>query len=63
MIDKSIKEFGAGSLGQIIAPAVIDVIKQAVLVLEFEVVPIFAAHKHAAFAVLQLQIVHALEDL
>ncbi|MNL08926.1 hypothetical protein D3C87_1296670 [compost metagenome] len=63
MIDKSIKEFGAGSLGQIITTVVVDVVEMQVLVLEFEVVPVLAAHEHAAIAVLQFQVVHALEDL
>ncbi|MNV48027.1 hypothetical protein D3C71_1399140 [compost metagenome] len=42
---------------------VIDVVERTALVHQLEVVPVFAAHESAAIAVLQLQVVHALEDL
>ncbi|MNN59368.1 hypothetical protein D3C81_1744790 [compost metagenome] len=63
MIDKGIEEFGTGSLGHVIAATVVDVIEQPVFILQFEVVPVLATYEDAAVAVLQLQVMDALEDL
>ncbi|MNX94532.1 hypothetical protein D3C86_1267670 [compost metagenome] len=63
VIDKGIEEFGTGRLGQVIATAVVDVIERPVFVLQFEVVPVFAAYKNAAVAILQFQVMDALEYL
>ncbi|MNZ36675.1 hypothetical protein D3C78_541040 [compost metagenome] len=63
VVDERIEEFGAGGLGQVFATAVVDIVEQSVLVLQFEVIPVLAAHKDAAVTVLQLQVMQALEDL
>ncbi|MNJ47000.1 hypothetical protein D3C77_421450 [compost metagenome] len=63
MIDECVEEFGAGRLGQVFAATVVDVIEQAVFVLELEVVPVLAAHEHAAVTVFEFKVMHALEDL
>ncbi|MCY1299971.1 hypothetical protein D9M68_576230 [compost metagenome] len=47
----------------LLAVVVADVVEQAVLVLQLEVVPILAAEKSAAVAVAQLQVMDALENL
>ncbi|MCY1434747.1 hypothetical protein D9M71_508160 [compost metagenome] len=63
MIDEGIEELGTGRLGQVVAAAVVDVVEQAVFVLQLEVVPVLAADEHTTVAVLQLQVMHTLEDL
>ncbi|MNL51630.1 hypothetical protein D3C87_1747410 [compost metagenome] len=63
MIDKGIEEFGTGSLGHVIATTVVDVIEQPVLVLQLEVVPVLATDEDAAIAILQFQVMDALEYL
>ncbi|MNC77778.1 hypothetical protein D3C75_1298290 [compost metagenome] len=42
---------------------VINVIERTMLIHQLEVVPVLAAHENAAVAVLQLQIMDALEQL
>ncbi|MDP1007849.1 hypothetical protein Q6240_32375, partial [Klebsiella pneumoniae] len=45
------------------AMVIADLFEFAVFVLQLKVVPVLAAHEHAAVAVLELQVVNALEDL
>jgi len=52
-----------GRLGAFLAVVVADVLELTALVLEFKVVPVLAAHKHAGVAVLQFQVMNTLEDL
>ncbi|MCY1422460.1 hypothetical protein D9M71_381380 [compost metagenome] len=63
VIDEGVEELCTGGLGQVFAAAVVDVVEQTVLVLQLEVVPVLAADEGTAFAVLQLQVMQALEDL
>ncbi|MNP07180.1 hypothetical protein D3C76_991970 [compost metagenome] len=63
MVDERIEQLAAGGLGALLAAAVVDVLEQAVLVLQFEVVPVLAAQEHPAVAVLQFEVMDALEDL
>ncbi|MNE38280.1 hypothetical protein D3C76_1186040 [compost metagenome] len=63
MVEEGVEKLGAGGLRRAVAAAVVDVVEVAVLVLQFEVVPVLAAHEGAAVAVLQLKVMHALEDL
>ncbi len=50
-------------LVQGLAAAVVDVLELAVLVLQLEVVPVLAAQEHTGIAVLQFEVMDALEDL
>ena len=63
MIDEGIENLGAGSLSCGLAVTVVDVVEQTAFILGLEVVPVLAADKHPAVAVLQFQIVNTLEDL
>src|SRR5690606_36220717 len=63
VIEECVEIFGAGRLCSLLAVAVADVLEQAALVFEFEVIPVLAAAEGAAAAVAQFQIMHALEDL
>ncbi|MCY1400485.1 hypothetical protein D3C76_323220 [compost metagenome] len=63
MVDERVEEHRPGRLGRALAAGVVDVVEQTVFVFELEVVPVLAAHKGAAVAVFQLQVMHALEDL
>ncbi|MNO45093.1 hypothetical protein D3C76_353500 [compost metagenome] len=63
VVDEGIEEFGAGRLGQVFAATVVDVVEQTVLVLQLEVVPVLATDERTAIAVLQFEVVQALEDL
>ncbi|MNH25909.1 hypothetical protein D3C79_859340 [compost metagenome] len=63
MVDEAVEEHRPGRLCGAVAAMVIDVIEQAVLIFEFEVIPILAAHEHAALAVFEFQVVYAFEDL
>ncbi|MNQ95424.1 hypothetical protein D3C85_1109810 [compost metagenome] len=63
MVDEAVEEHRARRLRRTLATVVVDVVERTALVHQLEVVPVFAAHESAAIAVLQLQVVHALEDL
>ncbi|MCY1551664.1 hypothetical protein D9M68_880090 [compost metagenome] len=63
VIDEGIEQLGAGGLGALLAVVVVDVLEQSAFVLQLEVVPVLPAKKHAGIAVLQLQVVDALEYL
>ncbi|MCY1445986.1 hypothetical protein D9M71_625250 [compost metagenome] len=63
MVDEGVEELGTRGLGQVVAPAVVDVVERAVLVLEFEVVPVLATHEDTAVTVLELKVMHTLENL
>lgn len=63
VIDEGVEQLEPGRLGALLAARVADVLELAVFILEFEVVPVFAAQEHTGIAVLQFQIMNALEDL
>ncbi|MNV43003.1 hypothetical protein D3C71_1347060 [compost metagenome] len=63
VVDEAVEEHRAGGLGRAITPRVVDVIERAALVHQLEVIPVFTAHEGTAVTVLQLQVMHALEDL
>ena len=63
MVHEGIKNLPARRLCAFLAVGVADVLELAVFILEFEVVPVLAAHEYAGIAVLQLQVMDALEDL
>ncbi|MNO63186.1 hypothetical protein D3C76_538810 [compost metagenome] len=63
VVDEAVEEHCAGRLGRTVTSRVIDVIERTALVHQLEVVPVLAAHEGAAVAVLELQVMHALEDL
>ncbi|MNR20853.1 hypothetical protein D3C85_1377200 [compost metagenome] len=62
VVDEGVEKLRAGGLGHVVVAAVVDVVEVLVAILEFEVVPVLAAQEGAAVAVLQLQVVDALED-
>ncbi|MCY1436154.1 hypothetical protein D9M71_522700 [compost metagenome] len=63
MVDEGVEQLRAGGLGAFLAAAVVDVLEQAALVLQLEVVPVLAAQEHAGVLVFQFEVVDALEDL
>ncbi|AMX85395.1 hypothetical protein APG05_15480 [Pseudomonas aeruginosa] len=63
MVEEGVQQFGSGRLGSLFAVVVFDVLERAALVLQLEVVPVLASHEHAAFAVLELEIMNTLKDL
>ncbi|MNY22848.1 hypothetical protein D3C86_1564880 [compost metagenome] len=63
VVNEGVEDFRTRGLGRFLAAVVIDVLEGAMFVLELEVVPVLATDEHAGVAVLQLQVVDALEDL
>ena len=63
VVDECIENLPARRLRAFLAVVVADVLERTAFVLEFEVVPVLAPHKHTGVAVLQFQVVDALEDL
>ncbi|MNC74028.1 hypothetical protein D3C75_1253170 [compost metagenome] len=63
MVDEGIKDLRTRRLCGCLSVVIVDVVQRMMLVLQLEVVPVLAAHKHTGFAVLQLEVVGALEDL
>ncbi|MCY1546286.1 hypothetical protein D9M68_822750 [compost metagenome] len=63
MVDEGVEQLRAGGFRAFLAAAVVDVLEQAALVLQLEVVPVLAADEHAGVAVLEFEVMDALEDL
>ncbi len=63
MVEEGIEQLRPGGLGALLAIVVVDVVEQAVFVLQLEVVPVLATEERAGVAVLEFEIVDALEDL
>ncbi|MCY1347383.1 hypothetical protein D9M69_334900 [compost metagenome] len=63
MVDEGVEEHRPRGLRCTLATAVVDVVEQPMLVFQFKVVPVLAAHKHAGIAVPQFEVMQALEDL
>lgn len=63
VVDERVEQLRAGRLGAFLATGIADVLELAALVLQFEVVPVLATHEHAGVAVLELQVMDALEYL
>ncbi|MNP29812.1 hypothetical protein D3C76_1228550 [compost metagenome] len=63
VVDEAVEEHRPRGLGRAVPPCVIDVVERTAFVHQFEVIPVLATDKGAAVAVLQLQVMHALEDL
>ncbi|MCY1381024.1 hypothetical protein D9M69_688930 [compost metagenome] len=63
VVDEGVEQLGAGRFGALLATAVVDVLERTALVFQLEVVPVLATNEHAGVAVLQLQVMDALENL
>ncbi|MCY1413386.1 hypothetical protein D9M71_288160 [compost metagenome] len=63
VIDEGVEQLRAGGLGAFLAAIVVDVLEQAVLVLQLEVVPVLAAQEDPGVLVFQFEVMHTLEDL
>ncbi|MNH02295.1 hypothetical protein D3C79_615300 [compost metagenome] len=63
MVDERVEQLGTGRFGAFLAVGVADVLELATFVLQFEVIPVLATDEHAGVAVLELQVMDALEDL
>ncbi|MCY1528947.1 hypothetical protein D9M68_640700 [compost metagenome] len=63
VVDEGVEDLRTGGLGAFLAVAVADLLEQAVLVLQLEVVPVLATDEDAGIAVLEFEVMDALEDL
>src|SRR5690606_1640948 len=63
VIQEGVEDFRAGGLCSLLAVAVADVLVQAALVLQLEVVPVLAANEGTTVAIAQLEVMHAFENL
>src|SRR5690606_11633285 len=63
VVDEGVENFGTGGLCALLAVGVVDILEQAALVLQFEVVPVLTADKDTGVTVLEFKVMDALEDL
>src|SRR5690606_19392105 len=62
VINEGVENFCTGGLGALLTVAITDVLEAAAFVLQFEVVPVFAAYEDTGVSILQLKVVYAFED-
>ena len=62
MVDEGVEYLCAGRFGCFLAVVFINIFEEAVLVLQFKVVPVLPADKDARVAIFEFKIMHALED-
>src|SRR5690606_40964274 len=63
VVQERIEDFRTGGLCSLLAVAVADVLEQAALVLQLEVVPVLAANEGTTVAIAQFEVMHAFENL
>src|SRR5690606_8466748 len=63
VVQERIEDFRTGGLCSLLAVAVADVLEQAALVLQLEVVPVLAANEGTTVAIAQFEVMHTFEDL
>ncbi|MCY1416393.1 hypothetical protein D9M71_318980 [compost metagenome] len=63
VVDEGVEQLRAGGFRAFLAAAVVDVLEQAALVLQLEVVPVLAAQEYTGVLVFQFEVMDALEDL
>ncbi|MNS82054.1 hypothetical protein D3C72_1157890 [compost metagenome] len=63
VVHEAVEEHCSGRFGGAVTATVVDVVEQTTFILELKVIPILTTDKYAGLTILELQIVHALEDL